>query len=88
VARRSVAGADLTIQAVSRGARVKLCHRDGVVGATVHRADLMANTYERATKLVEMRADLVSAVTHELQTPLASIRAASETIASGRVATG
>ena len=34
--------------------------------------------------LAVMRADFVSAVTHELKTPLANIRAINETLASGR----
>ena len=35
-------------------------------------------------KLMAMRSDFVSAVTHELKTPIATIRAVSETVASGR----
>ncbi len=35
-------------------------------------------------RLGEMRADFVSAVTHELKTPIANLRALSETMASGR----
>jgi signal transduction histidine kinase len=35
-------------------------------------------------RLVTMRSDFVSAVTHELKTPIATIRAISETLASGR----
>jgi signal transduction histidine kinase len=40
----------------------------------------------RATEtLTDMRADFVSAVTHELKTPIANMRAIHETLASGRV---
>jgi signal transduction histidine kinase len=35
--------------------------------------------------LADMRADFVSAVTHELKTPIANMRAIQETLASGRV---
>jgi signal transduction histidine kinase len=35
-------------------------------------------------RLVTLRSDFVSAVTHELKTPIATIRAISETLASGR----
>lgn len=37
--------------------------------------------------LAEMRSTFVSTVTHELKTPIATIRAAGDTLASGRVAT-
>src|SRR6185436_1160591 len=37
--------------------------------------------------LADMRADFVSAVTHELKTPIANMRAIHETLASGRVTT-
>jgi signal transduction histidine kinase len=37
-----------------------------------------------SAQLVTMRSDFVSAVTHELKTPIATIRAISETLASGR----
>ena len=38
-------------------------------------------------RLAAMRSDFVSAVTHELKTPIATIRALSETLASGRSST-
>lgn len=37
-----------------------------------------------SAQLVEMRSDFVSAVTHELKTPIANLRAIHETLASGR----
>lgn len=41
---------------------------------------------ERATaELVELRSDFVSTVTHELKTPIATIRAAAETLSGGRL---
>jgi len=43
----------------------------------------------RATaRLAELRSDFVSTVTHELKTPLATIRAIGDSVASGRVASG
>jgi signal transduction histidine kinase len=36
-------------------------------------------------RLAELRSDFVSSITHELKTPLATIRAASDAVASGRV---
>jgi signal transduction histidine kinase len=38
-----------------------------------------------SARLAELRSDFVSTVTHELKTPLATIRAAADTVASGRV---
>src|SRR5262249_51205989 len=37
-------------------------------------------------RLAEMRSEFMSTVTHELKTPLATIRAAGDSVASGRVA--
>jgi len=45
---------------------------------------LTARATRAHARLTEMRADFVSAVTHDLKTPLASIRAAGDTLVSGR----
>lgn len=45
---------------------------------------LMVRADQAAARLTDLRSDFVSAVTHELKTPIASIRALSETLASGR----
>jgi len=41
-----------------------------------------------AAALAEMRSEFVSTVTHELKTPIATIRAAGDTLASGRIVNG
>jgi signal transduction histidine kinase len=45
---------------------------------------LTVRAAEANARLVTMRSDFVSAVTHELKTPVATIRAISETVAAGR----
>ncbi len=46
---------------------------------------LTARASRAHAKLTELRSDFVSTVTHELKTPLASIRAAADTLVSGRL---
>jgi signal transduction histidine kinase len=45
---------------------------------------LMVRADQATARLTDLRSDFVSAVTHELKTPVAAIRAISETLASGR----
>lgn len=52
-----------------------------LVGALV----LMARAQRARTKLANLRADFVSAVTHELKTPIATIQAAAETLSRDRL---
>jgi signal transduction histidine kinase len=81
------AAGDPTFVLAARGARRSLV----VVGAGVVLLALSLLATTRAARasaaLAAIRADFVATVTHELKTPLASIRAAGETIARGRVRT-
>ncbi|HUR33158.1 MAG TPA: HAMP domain-containing sensor histidine kinase [Vicinamibacterales bacterium] len=75
---------DPTLGAAERGARRTLALAAVMtltlgVGLGVSLRAARANA-----DLASMRADFVSAVTHELKTPLANIRAINETLASGR----
>jgi signal transduction histidine kinase len=82
------AGDDPTLHAVSRGALRTLMV--GAIAAIVLAFGLVlvSRSLRARAEFVEMRSDLVSSVTHELKTPLASIRAAASTLVSGRVGTG
>jgi signal transduction histidine kinase len=46
---------------------------------------LTAGAVRSSAKLAEMRSEFVSTVTHELKTPIATIRAVGDTLASGRI---
>lgn len=46
---------------------------------------LTARALRSGARLAQMRSDFVSTVTHELKTPIATIRAAGDTLAQGRV---
>ena len=48
---------------------------------------MTARAARASARLAEMRSDFVSTMTHELKTPLATIRAVGESVASGRVTT-
>jgi signal transduction histidine kinase len=81
------AAGDPTFVLAARGARRSLV----VVGAGVVLLGLSLFATVRAARasaaLTAVRADFVATVTHELKTPLATIRAAGETISRGRVRT-
>lgn len=78
------ASADPTLAAAERGARRTLLVST-VMAAVLTGALVLTWQAGRAnTALAEMRSDFVSAVTHELKTPIANLRALNETIASER----
>jgi signal transduction histidine kinase len=78
------ADADPTLAAAERGARWTMAV--AIVMALTMTVGLLVSlrATRASTKLAEMRADFVSAVTHELKTPIANLRAINETLASGR----
>ena len=75
---------DPTLGAAERGARRTLAIA-AVMTLTLAVGLIVSLRAARASAdLAVMRADFVSAVTHELKTPLANLRAINETLASGR----
>ncbi len=75
---------DPTLAAAERGARRTLAIA-AVMTVTLAVGLIVSLRAARASAdLALMRADFVSAVTHELKTPLANLRAINETLASGR----
>lgn len=75
---------DPTLGAAERGARRTLAIA-AVMTVTLAVGLIVSLRAARASAdLAVMRADFVSAVTHELKTPLANLRAINETLASGR----
>lgn len=80
----TTARGDPTLAAAERGARRTLAIA-AVMSLTLAAAVIVAVLAGRANAdLAVMRADFVSAVTHELKTPLANLRAINETLISGR----
>jgi hypothetical protein len=53
--------------------------------AVVGAGGLMVRSYRRATQLAALRSEFVSTVTHDLKTPLTSIRMFTETLRMGRL---
>ena len=80
----ATAPGDPTLAAAGRGARRTLIVAT-VMGLVLAGALVLSWQAGRASaKLSEMRSDFVSAVTHELKTPIANLRAINETLASER----
>lgn len=75
---------DATLAAASRGARRTMAV--AVAMAVVLGAGLILSLHgvHASAALAEMRANFVSAVTHELKTPIANMRAITETLGAGR----
>lgn len=75
---------DVTLATAGRGARRTLEVAAAMALALTAGLFLSLRAARASAKLAEMRADFVSAVTHELKTPIANMRAINETLGSGR----
>jgi signal transduction histidine kinase len=75
---------DVTLAATERGARRTLYVAGGMALALTIGLVLSVQAGRASARLADMRSDFVSAVTHELKTPIANLRAISETLASPR----
>ncbi len=78
------AGRDVTLAAAGQGARRTIEVAAGMALVLTAGLFLSLQAGRANAKLAEMRADFVSAVTHELKTPIANMRAINETLSSGR----
>jgi signal transduction histidine kinase len=76
---------DPTLAAAESGARRTLAVGAVMALALIIGLWLSLEAGRASETLADMRADFVSAVTHELKTPIANMRAIHETLASGRV---
>lgn len=83
-ATASVTG-DPTLQAADEGAQRTLIVAAVTSLLLAVAVFLSVRAARESAALAEMRADFVATVTHELKTPIATIRAVSESLASGRV---
>jgi len=83
------AAADPTLAAAIRGADRTLIVAALAAASLAFGFVLTARAVRASARLAEMRSDFVATVTHELKTPIATIRAVGDTLVSGRIsATG
>jgi len=79
------AAADPTLAAAIRGADRTLIVAALAAASLAFGFVLTARAVRASASLAEMRSDFVATVTHELKTPIATIRAIGDSLASGRV---
>jgi signal transduction histidine kinase len=76
---------DATLEEAVSGANRTLLIGAGAAMALIIGLVLTVRAERAAAELAELRSDFVSTVTHELKTPIATIRAAAETLSGGRL---
>ena len=81
----AVTSNDPTLAAAARGVTRMLLLGAAAVVALLLGVGLTVRAGVSSSRLAELRADFVSSVTHELKTPIATIRAAAETLLAGRI---
>jgi signal transduction histidine kinase len=79
------AGSDAELVAATREARRTLFMAAMAVAALALGLALTARAARASARLAELRSEFVSTVTHELKTPLATIRAVGDTLVRGRI---
>ena len=82
---RAVTSNDPTLAAAARGVTRMLLLGTAAVIALLVGVGLTVRAGINTSRLAELRADFVASVTHELKTPIATIRAAAETLLAGRI---
>lgn len=83
----AVVTTDPVLSAANRGARQTLLVTLLAIAALVAGVLMIAKAAQANAALAQMRAEFMLAITHELKTPIASVRVLTETLASGRAST-